>query len=227
MDYVFVDETGEPSSGGTPYFGMALLHISDNNYEGLRQLLSQVHWLCGTAKVMTIKRDSTKALNLLRGLKELAKHGILSASALYIKKEDYGGLYLRWSELNIPQNKWPYFLRNYLLRHLLEFHFTSNNMPTSTIDLVLDRVALTIEQRDNTHNYLNSRTTIPLNKPFNIPHIQYLTITDSEYTGGLEVAHILCDVLKRTVKGIVSPTQKELSNFMRIRYFVGHKEGDL
>ena len=166
MNFVFVDETGDPggdiSKGASPYFGMALLSVSDKDYKALRLLLSQVHWLRGTATSIELRRTYTKSLDLMRGLKELASNGVISASGLYINKTDYGGRYMKWSDVDVSPTEWRYYLRNYLLRHLLEFHFETGMVTEEPIDLVLDRVNLTEEQRANTYDYLSSKTEIPL-----------------------------------------------------------------
>ena len=128
MRYVFVDETGDPGDeslrGATTYFGMAAISVTDYNYKALRFLLSQIHWLRGTATSIELRRTYNRSLDLMRGLKELANHGVISASGIYINKEDYGGRYLKWADVEAPQSEWAYYLRNYLLRHLLEFHFS-------------------------------------------------------------------------------------------------------
>ena len=228
MNFVFVDETGDPGSdvskGASLYFGMALLSVKDKDYKALRFLLSQIHWLRGTATSIELRRTYNKSLDLMRGLKELANHGVISASGLYINKEDYGGRYLKWSDVEAPQSEWVYYLRNYLLRHLLELHFSSNNSLTDSVELVLDRVVLTERQRKNTYDYLNSKTEIPLRESFSIPPVEYLTICDSEYVGGLEIAHVLADILKETIKGDIAPELKAVSDFVRVKHFVGHKE---
>ena len=230
MIFVFVDETGDPgkrnilSCGSTPYFGMVAIGIMKKDYKALRFLLSQIHWLRGTASSIELPRTYNKSLDLMRGLKELANHGVISASGLYINKEDYGGRYLKWSDVEAPQSEWAYYLRNYLLRHLLELHFSSTNPVTDSVELVLDRVILTESQRVNTYHYLNSKTEIPLRKPFSIPPVKHLTICDSEYVGGLETAHALASILRETIKGAISPEVKAVSNFLRIKHFVGHKK---
>jgi len=228
VHFVFVDETGDPGSdiskGASLYFGMASLSVQDRNYEALRLLLSQIHWLRGTATVIELRRTYNKSLELMRGLKELANHGVISASGLYINKEDYGGRYLKWSDVNVLPGEWTYYLRNYLLRHLLEFHFETVDTIGEPIDLVLDRVILTERQRENTHAYLNSRTKIPLREPFSTPPVEHLTICDSEYVGGLEIAHVLADTLRETIKGDITPEVKAVSDFVRIKHFVGHRE---
>lgn len=227
MNFVFVDETGDPgtevSKGASSLFGLTLLSVTDGDYEALKLLLSQVQWLCGTAASIVLGQHSVRALNLLRGLKELARNGIVSASGLYIIKEDYGGRYTKWSDIDVPKTEWTYYLRNYLLRHLLEFHFAAHNVSSEPIDLIVDRVLLTESQRKNTLEYLNSNTAIPLREPFKIPPITFLTVADSQYVGGLEIAHLLADILREYVKGTIPKSLKELSDFIRIEHFVGHQ----
>jgi len=228
MNFAFVDDTGDPGSewskGASACFGMALLSVKDKDYEAIRRLLSQVHWLSGTATSIGLGQGFIRALNLLRGLQELARNKIASASGLYIDKKDYGGRYMTWSDVDVPSTEWTYYLRNYLLRHLLEFHFTALNDLNEPIDLVVDRILLNENQRKNTFQYLNSETAIPLKKRFAIPPIEYLTIADSEYVGGLEIAHVLADVLKEFAKGTISKDARKLSDFMGIKHFVGHKK---
>ena len=84
-----------------------------------------------------------------------------------------------------------------------------------------------LRQRGNTHDYLNSKTEIPLREPFSIPHVEYLTICDSEYVGGLEIAHALANILRETIKGAIAQEIKTVSDFMRIEHFIGHKKKGL
>jgi len=228
VNFVFVDETGDPGSniskGASLYFGMILLSVQDKDYKALRLLLSQIHWLRGTATSIELRRTYNKSLDLMRGLKELANHGVISVSGLYINKEDYGGRYLKWSDVDVPPTEWTYYLRNYLLRHLLEFHFETVGTIDEPIDLVLDRVVLTERQRGNTYDYLNSETGIPLRESFSIPPVEHLTICDSEYVGGLEIAHVLADILRETIKGAITREVKVVSDFVRVKHFVGHTE---
>jgi hypothetical protein len=229
MNFVFIDETGDPGSdvekGASAYFGMALICVKDIDYEAISLLLSQVHWLCGTAKSISLGHKPVRAFNLLRGLHELAGNGLISASGLYIDKEKYGGRYLTWTDLNVSPNEWRYYLRNYLLRHLLEFHFHENgSIQEEPLDLVIDRVMLSQSQHDNIFKYLNGRPDIPLKRPFGIPPISFVTISDSKYTGGLEVAHLLADVLRDQAKGTLATDIKLESGFLKISQFVGHRK---
>jgi len=230
MDFVFVDETGDPgssvASGASAYFGLALLCVRRDTYEAIRRLLSQIHWLSGTVAAINLGPNPVRALLLLRGLRELVNKGFASASGLFIHKTDYGGRYLEWSDVDTPKSEWPYYLRNYLLRHLLEFHFQRVAEPSESIDLVLDRVMLTESQRQNTLRYLCSETPVPLKQPFSIPKIEHLTIADSDYVGGLEIAHLLAYVLREQAKGTIAQEVASLADFLRIEHFVGHKAGE-
>lgn len=230
MIFVFVDETGEPgksnlfSLGSTPYFGLITISILGKNYKVLRLLLSQIHWLRGTATSIELPRTYNKSMDLLRGLKELARSGVILASGLFINKRDYGGRFLNWSDADVPKSEWEHYLRNYLLRHLLELHFSNGYSPADKLDLVLDRITVSEKQRKNTYDYLNGKIGKPLKEPFTIPPIQYLTIGDSEYVGGLEIAHTLTNVLRETIKGKITSQVKQVSDFIRIEQFVGHKK---
>ena len=228
MDYIFVDETGDPGTlegGGTPYFGMALLHVKGDRYRDVKRLLAQIHWLCGNAAPIYLRGDNPiRALNLLRGLKEYARNEIISASGLYIDKIDYGGRYLNWADSYVVKDEWPYYLRNYIVRHLLEFHFNNPNVSGEIIDLVIDRVTLNEERIKNTHDYLNSRIRRHADIPFKIPHIEFITMADDEYVGGLEIAHLFSDVLRELIKGTASGVIKELTDFMRFNHFMGGKK---
>ena len=74
MIFVFVDETGDPgkrnilSLGSTPYFGMVAISIMGKDCKSLRLLLSQIHWLRGTASSIELRRTYNKSLDLMRGL---------------------------------------------------------------------------------------------------------------------------------------------------------------
>lgn len=226
MNFVFVDEIGDPGNdtnrGATPYFGMAAISVADKNYIAIRNLLSQIYWLHGTATTIDAEGENTiRAFNILRGLKELAVRKVLSASALYIIKSDYGGRYLTWSDYGIPEDKWRYFLRNYLLRHLLEHHFSAN-IPSGNIDLVLDRVRLSDDQLINTRRYLNSE--VELKEHFSIPPIRYVTNADSEYVGGLAIAHLLVETVKRRIKNDIPKLMDTLSDFVRSAPFKGEEK---
>jgi len=223
MIFVFVDETGDPGSeeGTSDFFGYAMLQVSSDDYHILHLLISQVCWLCGNAKPMRFTEKPYRILNLLRGLKELANSDIISASALYIRKAEYCGRYLHWADYDIPPTQWSHYLRNYILRHALEFHFLTCDNLSAPIEIVVDRFLITEEQKRESQRYFNSQTPTPLRENFRIPPVLHLTLTDSHYVHGIQVAHILTDMLKLQIKGNINSMLAELSSFMRIQHFVG------
>ena len=77
-----------------------------------------------------------------------------------------------------------------------------------------------------TFNYLNSKTARPLEKPFALPEITHLTIADNEYICGLELAHILADVVKKKAEAKLSDEYSKFVEFIRIKEFIGHKKED-
>lgn len=226
MLFIFVDETGDPGKHGSKYFGMALLEVHSDSYKATEGLVSAYRLLSGMfAELKELPQQYIVGVNLLRGIASLAEVNLVEASGLYINKGQYGGCYLTWSDYGIPESEWAYYLRNYLLRHLLEFHFTSKTALNGEVDLVLDRIKLTEQQRANTLSYLNSEIEIPLKQPFRIPRIEHLTIADSKYVGGLQIAHILAGLVNSSANDEVSGDQLELLNkFFKIKEFIGHKK---
>ncbi|MBM2825428.1 MAG: hypothetical protein HW402_1092 [Dehalococcoidales bacterium] len=165
-------------------------------------------------------------LNLLRGISSLVEAGLIKVSGLYLDKKRYGGRYLQWVEdgLDIPETDWRYYLRNYLLRHLLEMHFSGEAMSNDDIDLVLDRVMFSETQRVNTLSYLNSKTQI--RQPFAIPPIKHLTVADSEYVGALQLVHIIADLVRNCAGGRLTSDQEKLATSFKLAALVGHKKSD-
>jgi hypothetical protein len=49
-------------------------------------------------------------------------------------------------------------------------------------------------------------------------------VASSDYVCGLEIAHILADIVKQKAMGDVSEKYGELIQFIRIKEFEGHKQ---
>ncbi len=223
MNFVFVDETGDLGTNSS-YFGLALLHVQDKNYRDIVQLISQIRWLnsiFGEIKKLDIKQELI--VMLLKGLNTLANQNHIAASGIMIDKSKYGGRYVNWIEDEYPQTEWPYHLRNYLLRHLLEFHFARPGINWQEIDLIYDRITLTAAQIKNTHNYLNSMTTVPLKETFKIPAIAHFTLVDNTYVCGLEIAHLLTKAMHRQIYSF-TPEFFEMTQFLNVVGFIGHQK---
>jgi hypothetical protein len=228
MNFIFVDGTGDICLNNTDYFGLALLQVHSDHYKAIRELVSQFRWLGHIFDEFKTKPPRkggySSSEHLIRGLASFAEYSYISATGLFIHKNYYGGRFLNWSELDIDKGEWPYYLRNYLLRHLLEYHFSNADVPKDDIDLVLDRVMLSEDQRKNTIQYLSSRAPIPLRRPFSIPRILHLTVADSEYTDGLQIAHLLADVVKKHAGEQLPEEYTQLRSFINIIGFIGHRD---
>jgi hypothetical protein len=215
-DFIFIDETGDPGAlGGSKHFGMALLHVQADSYEAVRRLLATIRWSMSLFTEIKAGPSRRSAQRILEGLEVLAEEGLVRATGLCLTKERYGGRYLSWCEAPIPPAQWALFLRHYLLRHLLEYHFSYGTVPAQ-IDLVLDRVSLSEAQRLNLLQYLAGSRT----RPLRIPRIEQLTVADSKYVGGLQIAHVLAEVVREVADGSAQATEAA-SGFISLASFIG------
>lgn len=226
MDFVFVDETGDPgnpeiSPGSSAHFGLALLHVRSEDYKQIRRLLTIQRWSFEIFTEMKLALRDRLFKNLMRGLKVLAEEDEVATSGLYILKNRYQGRYLSWAEDRISRDSWTMYLRNYLLRHLLEQHFSVHEAKSGQLDLILDRVDLSERQRSNVFDYLNSSPGTPLRERFKIPTIKYLTIADSEHVGGSQVAHSLAEIVSGFASERMSSELEQTVDFVSVACFLG------
>ena len=102
----------------------------------------------------------------------------VSASVIYLKKEDYGGPYLH---PNGPRGQNARRFWNFALRRLLEWHFDANPLVSDRYDLVLDRIEMSRSQQAEIEGYLSRNLRIPA--PINV------TLASSLYVEALQVVH--------------------------------------
>ena len=220
--FVFVDETGDLGQKGTDYYGYGIVEVPVSQYARIRQILAEERWRFRLYRDFELDPSSRPAVNVLTQLRELAEWDIISVSGFYINKGRYRGRYLTWSEIKrLNRRQWPHRLRNYLLRKALETHYSTVDIEGRSIDLVLDRIAVNSLQRQNLEDYIKSRKDIPLREPFKLPRIDYVTISDSSYTGALQVAHLVADIVKKSATHSLSPQEMDLARFVRLSEFLG------
>lgn len=222
--FVFVDETGNLGRLGEAYYGYGILEVPAAIYSRIRQILAEERFRFRFYKDFEIPLTDRPAEIVFTQLAELAEHDLVAASGLYIDKAHYGGRYLTWTDVShMRDSDWPHYARNYLLRKALEFHFSNRETPEDkTIDLVLDRIAVNADQRRNLEDYLRSKKT--QERPFALPGIEYVTISDSAYTEGLQLAHMIASIVKKVAKGTLTEKETELSRFVHLAGFVGHQD---
>lgn len=221
--FVFVDETGVPAAHGPTIFGYGVLEVGASDYGKIRQILAEERWRFRLYRDFELDPGKRPTSNVLTQLRELAEHGKVHASGLYIDKGHYGGRYLAWSDIGqVKRSEWPHRLRNYVLRKAMEFHYDGRPIDDRSIDLVLDRIAVNPSQRRNLEEYITSHKGIVLRERFALPAIDYVTISDSSYTGGLQLAHLITDLLKMAAMGSLEAEVADLASFIRLAALVGH-----
>ncbi len=226
--FVFVDETGDLGLGGTPHFGFGILELKADSYESLRELLAEERTRVGLYRKFEVDSRHQLGRALLQKLSQLSEIDIVHASGLYIHKVRYRGRYLSWFDsdarlVKLGKPEASHRLRNYLLRQSLEHRFSlDEEVGAKSIHLVLDRISINRRQRTEMEDYLVS-TPPHLQRPFRFPPIALFVISDSRYTGGLQLAHLVADIVKEHAKHPRGTIDAGVSGFVRVTEFLGSR----
>lgn len=211
QDFIFVDESGDagytldPATGillSTGYYVQAALHLSDNAFPSINEHLAAFRYLTGQKKELKLpagKPIYTKFMAPIQAIAEASEN--ICASVVYLKKDTYAGNYLKPGGKR-PQDSTRF--RNYGLRRLLEFHFKHNSLKSQHYDLVLDRIEMTKEEKDNLQQYLARNWNIPT--PTNITHVSSL------YVEAMQVVHHIANGFKKVVLGAEPPEELAFVN---------------
>lgn len=220
--FVFVDETGSLGRGGTPYFGYGIFEVAASEYWRVRRLLAEARTEYRIYRDFELDIERQPVTGLFQKLTDLSSECMVRCSGLYIDKHLYGGRYLTWSDVEFAkESDWAHHLRNYLLRVALEHHYEQQALDGCSIDLILDRISVNVEQHRNLEDYIANRDSIPRREPFRLPRLEYLTISDSRYTGALQVAHLLANVVKAHAKATLDVGRADEMRFVRVLRFAG------
>ena len=220
--FVFVDETGDLGPNGTGYYGYGILEVAAADYGHIRKLLAEARMKYRLYRDLEMDLRKQPLIEIFAQLDQLSAIGVVRCSGLYIDKLRYKGRYLTWSDVNFSRRSdWAHHLRNYLLRIALEHHYQPYEVADRSIDLVLDRIALNVEQHRNLEDYLANRVPTRDGGRFRLPAMTYLTISDSQYTGALQIAHVLADVVKHYAKQPIALHRMTAVEFMRVSEFLG------
>ncbi len=204
LDYIFVDESGDPGFTLDPSSGQLLssksyvaaaLHLCDDAFRAVNQHVAAFRYLSGLSRELKIppeKQDFTRLLDPIRVMSEGGQH--IWASVVYLDKLRYTGSYLQ------PGGKRPVSpirFRNYILRRLLEHHFNWRPTLSSKYELVIDRIDLSLEDVENLRQYLAGNRHIPT--PIHITH------ASSIYVEGLQLVHHIANGYGGVVEGKAAP----------------------
>ena len=199
-DFIFVDESGDPgyvfdeTSGkllSSPYYVAAALHVCDDSIAYITEHIAAFRYLSRMNRELKIPPGKDDYRRLMEPVQQLALNGSnVWGSAVYLEKTNYNGRYLKAGG---SRQQSPVRFRNYILRCLLEHHFSMTSLKSNQYDLVLDRIEITREETDNLQSYIAGNYNIPT--PTNITH------ASSIYVDGLQVVHHIANSFKDVVSG--------------------------
>ena len=212
-DYIFVDESGDPGYAidartgellSSPFFAMAALHVTDDSYSNITRHVSAFRYLRRVSRELKIPPEKPDFSRLMQPVQELAEDDVaISASVVYLRKEDYRGPYLHPDG---PRGQDARRFWNFALRRLLEWHFAANPLVSERYDLVLDRVEMSRSQRAELERYLDRNLRIPA--PVNV------TLASSLYVEALQVVHHIANAYGTESS---SRTPRDSLRFVRAR----------
>lgn len=174
-DFIFIDETGDPgqhgTSGSSLYYLAGCTHVTDIEMtELLNHFISLRYFNNFTKELKPLISNVILAKKLADIIKWHIDNKCLRVSIVYLEKSRFKGPYL---------GSKPLFFRNFVLRQLLEKHFTSFSLLSNECELVFDRNDMTLRTELNFRNYL-------LNN-WNLPSFRHITLADSRYVECLQV----------------------------------------
>lgn len=199
-DFLFVDESGdpgyaiEPISGrllSTPYYTAAVLHVVDDAFRDINRHIAGFRFYSGLNKELKIPPQSKGFHPLMEPIGVLASNDAgIYASAVYLDKHNYSHSYLKPGGERAQD---PVRFRNFVLRRLLEHHFSTYSLLSDRYDLVLDRIDMTKYELEDLEKYLAGNR--------NIPTPNYVTHASSIYVEGLQIVHHIANGIKGAALG--------------------------
>ena len=153
---VFADDTGDPGETGTPYFGYALLAVEHKDLSHLIE--TRARFRVSQSFFAESKKGRVGSAGFDQVISDVSRSvvaGRYRVAAVLIAKDRYSGPWLRpgFDQRGQALPADPTFLRNYLVRKALALLFDGYD-ESATVELVLDRVAVSDEQIINLRDYL-------------------------------------------------------------------------
>lgn len=201
--YLFLDESGDPgvAPGNNPVYILAGVHVTKRGLEALRVHLSCFRYQHQVSKEFkewgSLSKDPpTAALRaFVDTLVALTGEGELAATVNWLHKPSYRA------------NQGPYLgegqsqeFRSFQVRRLLTRH-RGRGLWSDNLDVVLDRWNMTEDR------YLNLRQYIKEKIWHLEPRPAHVTVADSDYVEGLQVADMYARFARRVVEGMASDWQ--------------------
>lgn len=194
-EFILIDESGDPGAEGNPIYILIALHADEEALHEVRQHLTAFRYHLGATKEFKSSRWADRPLTtgnaldrLLTPIANLVDEERVTVTANWLNKETYkgnGGPYLTGATADTAK------FRNFQLRLLLERHVLYRGWGPAT-DLVIDRWAMTEEQRRNLEDYLRNN--------FNLRPVPWITLVDSVYCDFVQVVDVVSRVVRRCVE---------------------------
>lgn len=204
-EFIFIDESGDPGPAGNETYILIALHTNETTLDRIRKHVVAFRYHHDVTKEFKDQRWTDKlpaggpAAHLLTFMAELTDDGHITTTGVWLHKATYKagrGPYLTGAS----GDSWRF--RNYQLRRLLEHHVVRRRWHEA-VDLVIDRWAMTLEQRKNLEDYLRGNFTLR-------PVIPWITLVDSAYCDPIQVVDIYSRLARRVVTGTATADEVAL-----------------
>lgn len=195
-EFIFIDESGDPGPDGNPTYILVALHTNETTLHRIRKHVVAFRYHLEVTKEFKGQRWADKlppggtAAHLLTFMAELTDAGDIVTSGIWLDKPTYragGGPHLGGA----VGESWRF--RHYQLRRLLERHVARRQW-SEAVDLVIDRWAMTLDQRKSLEEYLRGNFKLR-------PVIPWITLVDSAYCDPIQVVDIYSRLVRRVVTG--------------------------
>lgn len=204
--YLFLDESGDPGTapGNNPVYLLAGVHMTKAGLDALRVHLACFRYQHQVAKEFKSWGSLNKPVptNALRAFAEtlatLTGDGLLAGTVNWLHKPSYRANQGPYLGPDQSQQFRSFQVRLLLSRHRSRGHWSDN------LDVVLDRWNMTEE------TYLNLRRYVK-EKIWGLePRPSHVTVADSDYVEGLQVADMYARFARRVVEGDASPWHRQV-----------------
>jgi len=188
-DFIFIDESGDPGdlhSTSSSYYIAACIHVTDIQMEELLPHFVGLRFFQNLSRELKPIISNQKLLPKILDI--LNWHDGIRVSAVHLTKKEYSGPYL--SDRS-PRGKNPRFFQNFVIRQLLEHHFSGGGFQTDEGELVFDRISMTFENEVNLRDYINEN--------WNLPDFSHITFADSRYVECLQIADLIAGLVREKI----------------------------
>ena len=186
-DFLFIDESGDPGTF-SPYYILGLLHVTDLSIKNLNLHLGAMRYFGSVKRELKSSRITCEQREqLLRILRDAHDHTFVRASAIYLTKNEYQGIYLtdRPDQIHDPSR-----FQNLMLRRLLEHHFTVYKPQSQEVELIVDRFFTSEAVEGRMRLYLRH------DRHGKLPSFLHITQADSRYVELLQIADWIAGAVK-------------------------------